>query len=91
MKQNQLHRLRKQIDQIDNQLVILLAQRIKVVKKIGEWKKKKGLPPLDKKRWRQILASKMTQAKKLGLNPNLIKKIYQTIHNFALKIEAKAK
>jgi chorismate mutase len=83
--------LRKKIDQIDDRLIKLLAQRMRVVEKIGEWKKQKGLPLLDKKRWREVLGSKVNKAKKLDLNPALVKKIYNLIHKFALEREGKLK
>ncbi|PIP63182.1 hypothetical protein COW98_00015 [Candidatus Roizmanbacteria bacterium CG22_combo_CG10-13_8_21_14_all_35_9] len=84
---NQIDDLRKQIDEIDNLIVNLLAKRLTVVKKVGKWKNKKGLVPLDKSRWQKILTSKIVKAKKLKLNPKLIKNIWNLIHEEALKIE----
>lgn len=84
---NQLDGFRKQIDKIDDQIVNLLAKRMHVVKKVGVFKKQQNIPPLDANRWQQVLNSKMEEAKSLGLNPEMIKEIYEIIHKFALKIE----
>lgn len=87
--ENQLNNLRKQVDEIDDSIVNLLAKRMQMVKKVGQYKKLKNLPPLDPARWQQVLNSKMKKAKTLGLNTEMIKKIYEIIHKFALKIEKK--
>lgn len=72
-----LEKLRKQIDKIDSSIVILLAKRMEIVKKVGKLKKKNKLPPLDNKRWKEIIRTKK----------GFIKKIWEIIHDEALKIE----
>ncbi len=86
---NQLDEFRKQIDVIDDSIVNLLAKRMKVVKKVGIFKKQINMPPLDPTRWQQVLTSKMEKAKSLGLDPEMVKRIYNIIHEEALKIESK--
>ena len=73
----QLDDLRKQIDEIDTAIVNLLAKRMKVVEKVGKYKKENNLPPLDKSRWQEVIKSKK----------GFVKKIYNIIHEEALKIE----
>lgn len=82
-----LGKLRKQIDQTDAMLVHVLSDRMKLVKEVGSYKKIKGIPPLDKKRWEQVLASKSKLAQSQGLNMDFIRKIYELIHEQALLIE----
>ena len=72
-----LEKLRKQIDKIDSSIVTLLAKRMEIVKKVGKLKKKNKLPPLDNKRWKEIIRTKK----------GFIKKIWEIIHDEALKIE----
>ena len=86
---NQLDKFRKQIDEIDNLIIDLLVKRMRVVKKVGQYKKSKNLPPLDPARWQQVLTSKIEKAKSLGLDPEMVKKIYNIMHDYALKIEEK--
>ncbi len=86
---NQLDYLRKQIDKIDNSIINSLARRIQIVKKIGQYKKSKNIPPFDKFRWQQVLTTIMKKSKSLGLDQKMIKKIYHLIHKQSLKIETK--
>jgi len=86
MKKN-IDDFRKQIDLIDDQLINLLAKRLLIVRKVGKWKKQRNLPALDRNRWQKVLTDKMKRVKKLNINPELIKKIYEAIHEEALKIE----
>lgn len=88
---NKLLDYRKSIDLIDQAIVSLLAERIRIVKKVGQYKKRKSLPPLDKKRWSQVLKDKKNKAKSMSLNPKLIADIYNLIHDYALSLEAKVK
>ena len=74
---NQLDDLRKQIDEIDKSIINLLAKRMETVKKIGQLKKKRNIPVLDKSRWKKVIKSKK----------GFVKKIYNIIHEEALKIE----
>ncbi|MFA6532502.1 MAG: chorismate mutase [Patescibacteria group bacterium] len=74
---NQIDILRKQIDEIDKQIVNLLAKRMQVVEKVGKYKKENNLPPLDKRRWQEVIKTKK----------GFVKKIWEIIHEEALKIE----
>ncbi len=48
---------RKQIDQIDDNIVKLFAERMSIASKIAEYKKEKNLPVMDPKREREIISS----------------------------------
>jgi chorismate mutase len=84
-----LDKYRKQIDKIDKKIIDYLAKRYQVVKKVGEFKKKKALKPFDKKRFQEVLKTRISFAEEKGLPKELIKKIYQIIHQFSLEIEKK--
>jgi chorismate mutase len=84
---NILDEFRQEIDAVDEQLISLLAKRMEIVKKVGAYKAERNIPPLDQKRWREVLLSKMKQAKALNLSEALVKDIYERIHKEALKIE----
>ena len=82
-----LDKLRKEIDEIDDQLLGLLAGRLDIVRKIGLYKKQNGLKTFDEKRWRDVLESKLSKGDSLGLSREFIKKLYSIIHEFSLKEE----
>lgn len=87
--QTKLENFRKKIDLVDQLLINSLKKRFELVKKIGRLKKEIGLPALDKKRWQEVLRSRIKKASELGLSKKLIKKIYEIIHDYALEIEEK--
>jgi chorismate mutase/prephenate dehydratase len=82
-----LNEYRKRIDELDAQLLAILAERRQIVMKIGEYKKQKGLPPLDPKRWEQVLQSKTELAKDLDVSPDFIRELYNLIHEYSLSLE----
>lgn len=85
---DKLHEFRKKIDTLDTQLLILLNNRLAIVREVGKFKKEKGLAPLDAARWNQVLEKGLAQAESLGLKRDFVKKILDTIHEEALQIES---
>lgn len=84
-----LEELRQKIDACDSELLALLAKRMNIVQKIGEYKKQHDLPPLDQTRWQQSRQNRLNQATDLGLSTDLIHDVFELIHLYSLKIEAK--
>ncbi len=84
---NDLQDFRKSIDLIDSAIISLLAERMRVVLKVGKFKKERNLPPLDEKRWKEVLDSKISLGKGLDLPEEFIVEIWNIIHKFALKLE----
>lgn len=84
-----LSKLRKEIDSIDRELLMLLAKRMAIVKKIGKYKKENCLPVRQKQREEQLISEKKALAGKFGLNKDFVKKLYREIINESLKIEKK--
>ena len=52
----ELDALRREIDNIDKELIALFAKRMELCAKIGEYKKENGLPVYDKARENEKLA-----------------------------------
>jgi len=74
-----IKKLREQIDEIDKKLLKTLAERFKVTQRVGEYKKRHKLPALDKKREKEIFQKRELLAKKLNLDPLLVKQIFTLI------------
>lgn len=85
---NNLDSLRQKIDEVDDQILELLAQRMQLVQKVGLFKKQHGIMPLDKKRWQKVMASKLMLAHKLKLDKKMVEDVYRLIHKTALKAES---
>lgn len=82
-----LLKYRDEIDTIDNELLALFAKRFAVVKKIGEYKKEKGLPIIDKSREEAKILSLSEKAKAYTIDSAFVTKIWQTIFQKAYTLE----
>ncbi|MGL4827213.1 MAG: chorismate mutase [Vibrionaceae bacterium] len=74
-----LTQLRMQIDELDQQLITLLAQRAQKVCEIGHIKKRLGLPIYAAQRERDILDKRRLQAAQCGISPDLIEDLLRRI------------
>ena len=79
-----LHILREQIDEIDDQIVELIYRRGKITDEIGSLKANSSAPAVDEKREQQILSRLTEKAKALSLNPELISLIFKSIFSEAV-------
>lgn len=84
---NDLEDWRKQIDQLDEKILVLLARRIKIVKKIGQLKKEQNISVIDKNRWQNVLNHAILKSEELGLSKDFIKKVFNLIHKYSIKIQ----
>lgn len=82
-----IQNLRAKLDKIDQTLVNSLKKRQDIVINIGQLKKQHGLPPLDPKRWQQVLETRRQWGSEMGLDPIFIEHIFEVIHNYSLQIE----
>lgn len=75
-----LAKLREQINQIDDELLTLIGQRMKIADKIGEYKRENNITILQTHRWNDILAKAFVKGELLGLNKEFITKYFDAIH-----------
>lgn len=75
-----LQELRNQIDNIDDELIRLLAKRSEISSKIGIIKKEHNLTVLQLDRWNSILSNHIEKGKSLGMKEDVIKDIFEIIH-----------
>ena len=74
-----LNELRNQIDELDQQLVDILAKRSALTKRVGEWKSKTGLPIYVPSREAQLISSRREQAQLKGLSPDMIEDVLRRV------------
>jgi len=72
--------LRKQIDELDNQLIEILAQRMKVCREIGEYKKAHDMTIVQTARYSEILGKRGAQGSLMGIGQDCVKGIFELIH-----------
>lgn len=81
--------LRKQIDEIDNSLIEILSKRMRISREIGLYKKEHGMTILQTARYSEILDKRGTQGSLLGIDPECIKKIFESIHEESVNQQMK--
>ena len=77
--------LRGEIDDIDAELLQLLARRMNVSSQIGEYKKEIGLTVVQMERWKQVLSDHLETGKELGLSKELVEKVFEAIHQASIR------
>ena len=74
-----LTKLRDQIDAVDQQIIDLLAERLRLVGEVGEVKTKHGLPIYVPEREATMLAKRREEAESKGVPGNLIEDILRRV------------
>lgn len=77
--------LRKQIDEVDNQLMEILAKRMRICREIGEYKKEHNMTVLQTSRYNEILDKRGAQGSLFGMDPMFIKTVYEAIHEESVR------
>lgn len=80
-----LNELRKQIDECDNDLIQLLAKRMRVCREIGVYKKEHGVNILQAGRYNEILDKRGAQGALCGMDQDFIKKVFEAIHEESVR------
>lgn len=79
--------LRGQIDRLDNEILESLKFRKQVVEKIAEAKLSQNITALQLHRFEELMKERLVIASKLGLDHDLIKEIFDAIHEDSIKIQ----
>ncbi|MCP9611672.1 bifunctional 3-deoxy-7-phosphoheptulonate synthase/chorismate mutase type II [Coprobacter tertius] len=80
-----LTELRCQIDEFDNQLLELLAKRMRVSREIGQYKKEHGMQVLQTARYDEILSKRIAQAQEMGMDGEFMQQVLQAIHEESVR------
>ena len=75
-----LEKMRAQINQLDDELLHLLSQRMKIADKIGQYKKENNLTILQTRRWNEILERACKKGEKMGLGKEFVTKYLDAVH-----------
>jgi chorismate mutase len=75
-----LEKLRQQINHLDDELMQLLGQRMKIAEKIGQYKKDNNITILQTNRWNEILERAYKKGDVLGLSKEFVTKYLDAVH-----------
>jgi chorismate mutase len=75
-----LEALRQKINHLDDELMQILGQRMKIAEKIGQYKKDNNITILQTTRWNEILEKAYAKAERIGLSKEFITKYFDAVH-----------
>ena len=82
---DELASLREKIDNIDREVLEVLAARMAVVEKLGEYKRDNNVAVLQLDRWKQLHSDRANQAKGLALYPEFVEELFKLIHSESIR------
>jgi chorismate mutase len=80
-----LTELRRQIDDIDEQMLELLAKRMRISREIGVYKKEHNMPILQSPRYSQILENRSSMGAQMDLSTDFVKEMLKEIHEESIR------
>jgi chorismate mutase len=84
-----LDKFREQINQVDDELLLLLGQRMKIAAQIGSYKKNNNVTILQTNRWNEILERAFVKGEKLSLSREFISKYLDAVHMESINLQNK--
>ena len=84
---NKLERLREQINYLDEELISLISNRMKVAKEIGNLKKQSKVTILQSARYNEIIERALQKAKQVELSEEFMKAYMEAIHIESIRIQ----
>ncbi|MER3524301.1 MAG: chorismate synthase [Ignavibacteria bacterium] len=88
-RKTKLQALRHDIDLIDTNILLLVAERQSLVEQVGLLKKKRGEKIYDPQREKDILARQLATARAFGIDPQFIRTICRAIFDLARTTQRK--
>ena len=79
--------LRRQIDEIDEQLLSLLGKRMRISREIATYKKEHNMPVFQSGRYNEILDRRCKMGESMDLSTDFVLEIMKTIHDESVKIQ----
>ncbi len=80
-----LTELRRLIDECDNNLIEILAKRMRVSREIGQYKKQHDMTVVQTMRYSEILDKRGAQGSMCGMDSSFMKKIFEAIHEESVR------
>ncbi|MEY3398253.1 MAG: hypothetical protein RL220_847 [Bacteroidota bacterium] len=86
---NKLAALRADIDKIDEEIVHLIAQRMKVAEGIGEYKRDHNMTIFQLDRYNEIMATRSALAAQLGLSEEFVRIFLEQLHKESIRSQTR--
>lgn len=79
--------LRARMDEIDDALISLLADRMAASREIGELKKSGGVAIAQSSRWEEVLSSALALGRSRGLPESLVRDFFDLLHEASISVQ----
>ncbi|MDR3128631.1 MAG: bifunctional 3-deoxy-7-phosphoheptulonate synthase/chorismate mutase type II [Tannerellaceae bacterium] len=80
-----LSELRKQIDEIDEELLVLLSKRMRVSREIGVYKKEHNMAVVHSGRYQELLEARSLSGQAMGLSGEFVRELLRGIHEESVR------
>ena len=84
---DEIPKLRKKVDKVDDQILTALCERVKICKAIGSAKKKQGMPIRDTSRENEVYKRIKEKSAQFQLDPVQIERVYREIVNMCSAVQ----
>lgn len=81
--------LREQIDALDDEIMQKLSSRMKISEKIGQYKKENNVTILQVTRWEEIIQTRLSLGKAMGLDPDFMSELLKLIHQESIQVQTR--
>ena len=82
-----LMQLRRQIDQLDNELIEVLAKRMNISREIGAYKRDHNMPIVQPNRYGDIMNTRILAAKSMGIGEEFMRSVLSAIHEESVRLQ----
>lgn len=82
-----LMQLRRQIDQLDNELIEVLAKRMNISREIGAYKRDHNMPVVQPNRYGDIINTRVLAAKSMGIGEEFMRSVLSAIHEESVRLQ----
>jgi chorismate mutase len=81
--------LRSQIDKIDEEILVLIGERMKLAEEIGRYKKDHNMTIFQLERWQEIVATRGQLAERIGLSQDFVDRYLEQLHKESIRTQTK--
>lgn len=78
---------RKRIDDLDDQIIDLLAQRTEIIREVADFKYKNDIPAVLQDRVDEVRERCATRAEQKNMDPDVIRTMYAALIKFSCDLE----
>ena len=84
-----IDQLRRQIDDLDNQLIELLSNRMRICREIGQYKREHNITVFQASRYNEILEKRGAQATHCDMSAEFVATVFENVHQESVRQQMK--